>query len=109
MKIWIQVIFLSALQLVCLSQTTQPTNTSSTKRVISLKEKLADAKDDSTRVETMQRIGFFYERLDVDSSLKILQCSAGRLQAKILWLGRIKNAGKHEWINGTPGQICRSI
>ena len=60
-------ILLIGLPLLCLSQTIE---TGSVRDVDRRNEQLRLAKGDSSRIEAMQRLGFFYERLNVDSALK---------------------------------------
>jgi two-component system NtrC family sensor kinase len=64
------IIFLIGLQSFCISQNKRLTDLMETKRIDSVKRKLALAKDDSSRINAIQDIGFFFERLNADSSLK---------------------------------------
>jgi len=56
--------------LFCISQSGSPFDSMLKKSLDSLEQQLRLAKDDSTLIVAYERIGFFYERLIVDSSLK---------------------------------------
>jgi two-component system, NtrC family, sensor kinase len=79
-KTYIHIIFLIGLQTVVLSQSKLVVESTETQRSDSLKKKLATAKDDSSRIRIMSEIGFFYEVLNADSSIKYTQ--AGLALAK---------------------------
>src|ERR1700710_854934 len=66
----IQIILLMALQTVALSQGKQSIKPIESGKIDSLKQKLAQANDDSTRLKILNLIGFAYEVLNVDSSMK---------------------------------------
>jgi signal transduction histidine kinase len=53
----------------CFSQHTPKPNAISTEKIDTLKQNLLLAKNDSTKINAIERIAFFYERLNVDSSL----------------------------------------
>jgi two-component system, NtrC family, sensor kinase len=72
-KRYIHIIFLIGLQTVALSQSKQVAESTETERLDSLKQKLALAKDDSSRIIIMSEIGFVYEVLNADSSIKYTQ------------------------------------
>ena len=65
----IHIIFLTGLSLLCLSQNRQLADSTNTLYIDSLQRKLVFAKDDSSRMAIIERIGFYYEHLNVDSSL----------------------------------------
>jgi two-component system, NtrC family, sensor kinase len=62
------VIYLILMPALCLPQEKQVSG--ETKKIDSLKQRLIMAKDDSSRIRIMGRIGFYYEALNADSSLK---------------------------------------
>ncbi len=66
-------IFLIGVQTAGWSQSLQHNITTETKTIDSLKRWLVAAKDDSSRIRIMQGIGFNYELLNLDSSLKYTQ------------------------------------
>ncbi len=66
-------IFLIGIQTVGWPQSLQHNISIETKTIDSLKRGLAAAKDDSSRIRIMQHIGFSYELLNLDSSLKYTQ------------------------------------
>jgi tetratricopeptide (TPR) repeat protein len=66
-------IFLIGLQTVGWSQPLQHNISTETKTIDSLKRGLVAAQNDSSRIKIMQRIGFTYELLNLDSSLKYTQ------------------------------------
>ena len=70
LKRCLNIIFLIGLQSFCLSQNRQLTDSTGSEKIDILNHQLLQAKDDSSRIIALQRIGFFYERLDVDSSLE---------------------------------------
>ena len=57
----------------CLPQAKQLIESGETKKIDSLKQQLILAKDDSGRISIMEGIGFNYEALNIDSSLKYTQ------------------------------------
>ncbi len=57
------------LQSICLSQNEQLIDLLGTKKIDSFKQQLLQTKDDSIRIIAMERIAFFYQRMNVDSSL----------------------------------------
>ena len=63
------IILLIGLQSICSSQSMQLANSTGTKEIDSFKQQLLLAKDDSICIIAMDRICFFYERMNVDSSL----------------------------------------
>jgi two-component system NtrC family sensor kinase len=64
------IILLIGLPLFCLPQNGKPFDSTENKSLDSLEQQLRMAKDDSTLIIAFQRIGFFYEHLNIDSSLK---------------------------------------
>ena len=65
----LNVIFFTGLQLLCLSQNSQLTDSTSSKHIDGLKQQLRFTKSDSARMMIVERIGYFYEHLNIDSSL----------------------------------------
>ncbi len=63
-------IFLIGLPTIGLSQGNQTNELAKTERLDSLKHQLASAKDDSSRIRILSEIGFLYEVLNADSSIK---------------------------------------
>jgi signal transduction histidine kinase len=74
-KRYIHTIFLIGLQTVALSQSKQALESTETERLDSLKQKLVTARDDSIRIRIMSEIGFVYEVLNADSSIKYNQAA----------------------------------
>ncbi len=66
----LHVILLIGLPLFCLSQNDASFDSTQNQSLDSLQQKLRLAKDDSTLITAFERIGFFYARLNIDSSLK---------------------------------------
>jgi signal transduction histidine kinase len=66
----LHIIFLLALHFFCFSQNTPLSYAMSTEKIDSLKQRLSLLISDSDRIIAMQNIGFYYERLVVDSSIK---------------------------------------
>ncbi len=66
----LNIVFLIGLPLFCLSQNSQLGDSTNSKEINTFKQLVLLAKDDSSRIIALDRIGFFYERLNVDSSLK---------------------------------------
>ena len=66
-------VFFIGLQLICLSQNKQLADSASTAKIDNLKKQLLTVKNDSVRVMLIQGIGFQYELLNLDSSLKYTQ------------------------------------
>ena len=73
----LHIIFLVCLQVACLSQSSQLADSISRKKIDVLMQKLHQAKGDSARINVMEEIGFFFEHLDVDSSLKYFNVALG--------------------------------
>ena len=65
----LHIIFLIVLPLFCLSQNSKPADSVNTHYIDGLHRQLVSAKDDSARMMIIERIGFFYENLNPDSSL----------------------------------------
>jgi signal transduction histidine kinase len=65
----LNIIFFTGIQLVCLSQNNQQSDSISSKHIDSLKQQLHFAKSDSAQMIIVERIGYFYEHLNIDSSL----------------------------------------
>jgi signal transduction histidine kinase len=65
----LHIIFLIVLPLFCLSQNGKPADSVNTHYIDGLHRQLVSAKDDSARMMIIERIGFFYENLNADSSL----------------------------------------
>ncbi|MES1218933.1 MAG: hypothetical protein ABUT20_25730, partial [Bacteroidota bacterium] len=63
-------IILVGLPLFCLSQNRPATNSANTSEIDKGYKNLLLGKDDSARMMAMDRLGFYYERLNADSSLK---------------------------------------
>ncbi len=70
LKRYLQITFFIFLPAFCLSQEKQLIDLSETKEIDSLKQQLILAKNDSSRLSIMEGIGFNYETLNVDSSMK---------------------------------------
>ncbi len=68
----LHIIFLIGLPLSCLPQNSQQVDSTKTQYIDSLHRQLASAKDDSGKMIIIERIGFFYERLNIDSSFHYL-------------------------------------
>jgi two-component system, NtrC family, sensor kinase len=66
----IHVIFLIGMHAVCLSQNKPLHDSTGGTKLNNLMQQLSRAKDDSSRIFALDRIGFFYQGLNVDSSLK---------------------------------------
>jgi signal transduction histidine kinase len=66
----LHIILLIGLPLFCLSQDDEPFDSTENKSLDSLQQKLHLAPDDSSLIIAFERIGFFYARLNIDSSLK---------------------------------------
>ena len=69
-KKYLHIMFLIALHWSCFAQNTHLPHVMSSEKIDSLKKQLFLLKSDSDRIIAMQNIGFFYERIIVDSSLK---------------------------------------
>ncbi|MGK2864699.1 MAG: tetratricopeptide repeat protein, partial [Chitinophagaceae bacterium] len=69
----IHIIFLIGLPTIGLSQGNQTNELTETERLDSLKHQLAWVKDDSSRIRILTDIGFVYEVLNADSSIKYTQ------------------------------------
>jgi two-component system NtrC family sensor kinase len=65
----LNIIFSTGIQFVCLSQNGELTDSISSKYIDSLKQQLHFIKSDSARMMIVERIGYFYEHLNIDSSL----------------------------------------
>ena len=65
----LNIIFFIGLQLFCLSQNRQLPDSTSNEDIDSRKQQLRFAKSDSARMIIVERIGYFYEYLNIDSSL----------------------------------------
>ncbi len=70
LKKYIIIIFFTGLQLVCLSQNKQLFDSTNSIQINDLKQQLLTAKNDSLQIRINQGIGFNYENLNLDSSLK---------------------------------------
>ena len=68
-KTFLNITFLLGLQSVCFAQNAKLSNLSGTRAIDSNQHLLVLAKDDSGRIMAMDRIAFYYEPLNVDSSL----------------------------------------
>ncbi len=60
------------------------------KKIDSLKFELANAKDDSSRIDAMNGLGFFYQVLNIDSALKYCQAGINLAKSK----GRSRDVAK---------------
>src|ERR1700710_860216 len=69
LKRCLPIIFLIGLQSYCLSQNGQPADSVSSKNINGLQQDLHFAKSDSGRMMIFERFGYFYQYLNVDSSL----------------------------------------
>ena len=69
-KLCLPVIFFIGLKMLCLSQDTQRSKLLSTETINKLKSQLPAIENDSDRIEILQRIGFSYERVNIDSTIK---------------------------------------
>ena len=69
------IIFLIGLQSICLSQNKNITDSISRAKIDSLKQQLLRVQNDSSRIRIIQRIGFDYEVLNLDSSMKYTQAA----------------------------------
>jgi hypothetical protein len=68
----LHITFLIALPLFCFSQNEQQFDSTNIPEIDSLRHQLIIAKSDSIRMMTMERMGYFYEHLNIDSSLYYL-------------------------------------
>ena len=69
-KKFIHLFFFIGVHMVCLAQDNTFNDTIGSVQINSLMQRLELAKDDSSRIIALDRIGFFYQHLHVDSSLK---------------------------------------
>ncbi len=69
-KKYLHIILLIGVHLCCFSQNSQLLDSISTERINSLKQQLFLAKEDSSRIRLMTQIGFVYEVINADSSIK---------------------------------------
>jgi tetratricopeptide (TPR) repeat protein len=69
LKTFLSITFLLGLQSISFAQNAQSPNLSGTRAIDSNQHLLVLAKDDSGRIMAMDRIAFYYEPLNVDSSL----------------------------------------
>src|SRR3954468_17369978 len=70
LKKLLHIIFLIGLQLICLSQNKQLADSTNSVQIDNFKQQLLTVKNDSLRIRIIQGIGFDYENLNLDSSLK---------------------------------------
>ena len=70
LKICLHIFFLIGLPFFCVSQNDNPFDSAQNKSVDSLQQRLRYASNDSTVIIAFERLGFFYQRLNTDSSLK---------------------------------------
>ena len=68
----LHITFLIALPLFCFSQNEQQFDSTNIPEIDSLRHQLIIAKSDSIRMMTMERMGYFYEHVNIDSSLYYL-------------------------------------
>jgi two-component system, NtrC family, sensor kinase len=68
-KKFLNIIFFNGSSLFCLSQNGQRTDSISSRQIDSLKQQVSSTKSDSGRMMITERIGYFYEHLNIDSSL----------------------------------------
>ncbi|MEP7374743.1 MAG: ATP-binding protein [Chitinophagaceae bacterium] len=73
MKRCLHIIFLLTLPMFCMAQNKQLSDASGNKGIDSLKRQLTGQHSDSSRIIIMNNIGFFYETLNADSSIKYYQ------------------------------------
>ncbi len=73
MKRCLHIISLLILPMLCIAQNKQLIDASGTKKIDSLKGQLILENNDSIRVKIMEDIGFYYDVLNIDSSLKYYQ------------------------------------
>src|SRR5262245_25250648 len=69
----VHIIFLIGLQFYCFSQNKNVADSANNVQIDSLKKQLLTVKSDSLRIRIIQAIGFRYEVLNLDSSLKYTQ------------------------------------
>ena len=72
-KRYLHIIFLIGLPVICSSQNIQLADSTNSVEINYLKKQLLTVKNDSLRVRVIQGIGFHYEVLNLDSSLKYTQ------------------------------------
>ncbi len=65
----LHIIFLIGLHSVCLTQNKPNNDSTGSKKINTLMQQLFQAKDDSSRIIAFEELGFFYARVNVDSSL----------------------------------------
>ncbi len=81
-KICLHLILLIGLPSFCFSQNDADFNFNQNKNVNTLQQKLRLAPDDSTLIIGFQHLGFFYERINIDSSLKYLDAGLSLAKEK---------------------------
>ena len=68
-KKYLQIIFLTGLSFCCFSQNNHLPDAITTHYIDSLHQQLVFAQDDSSKMMIIERIGFYYERVNSDSAL----------------------------------------
>ena len=103
------IIFLVCLQMVCLSQSSQLVDTISRKKIAILMEKVNLAKGDSGRIIAMEHIAFFFERLDVDSSLKYYHAALSLARQKSYAWGEARLLAGLSGLMGHQGKYAEAF
>ncbi|HEV8082857.1 MAG TPA: ATP-binding protein [Chitinophagaceae bacterium] len=86
LKRYLHIICLLALPILCIAQNNQLIDAAGAKKIDSLKRQILPQNSDSGRITVMNNIGFFYETLNADSSVKYYQAALDiAMQRGIAW------------------------
>ena len=105
----LHIILLISIHHLCHSQSISQSYTMSLKNIDSLKQRLFLLKNDSDRIITLQNIGFFYERLDVDSSLKYFNAGLDLARQKSYAWGEARLLAGLSGLMGTQGKYAEAF